>query len=346
MKNIQINQSSIGQQDYDLVEMIEESKDIMIYQKRPPYQVISPSESVATDYAFYNGKEVVIVRNDESLDLTEIPESWTPIGIVVVPGTHDVYGDGSCGVMSLKPMNCSTPTTGGTSEQLIDWGDYGTDISSLPNSSELPVGNTENGIPTGQAGYSSLPSDKFDDYQCLHDTDVYYHYDESNRSPSPYLTDGSRNPGYYQTTSPSSSNNGFADFDGKGNTDKIIAQRGTKDYSSWKPGSNTTETDYPAASCCDMFYTDGTQQGDWYLPAMGELGYIMPPLSRINEAIAKILNAYGSSVGIALDTKLHGYWSSSENDKYDAYRVSLITGSVGGNVKHYGNYVRAWLRVK
>ena len=31
--------------------------------------------------------------------------NYIPVGIVVVPGSHNVYGDGSCGVMSLKEMS-------------------------------------------------------------------------------------------------------------------------------------------------------------------------------------------------------------------------------------------------
>lgn len=56
--------------------------------------------------------------------------------------------------------------------------------------------------------------------------------------------------------------------------------------------------DYPAASCCEMFYTEGTSQGDWYLPSCGELGYIMPRFNKIQEAIQKMITAYGSSVGV------------------------------------------------
>ena len=69
--------------------------------------------------------------------------------MVVVPGTHNVYGDGSCGVMSLKPMNCSTPSTGGTSEQAMCWGVSGINISGLRDLDLVPTGNTSNGIPTG-----------------------------------------------------------------------------------------------------------------------------------------------------------------------------------------------------
>ena len=314
---------------------------------------VDPIKSTPCDLCFYDKTtDKVIIVGGEEWSSTAYPSSrYTPIGVVVVPGSHDVYGDGSCGVMSLKPMNCSTPATGGTSEQSMYWGVYGTDISTLPNLNQAPivgsgsnVGNADSTV-TGQDSYPYLPSDKFSAVQCPHDTDAYYYSSSSSydQAPSPYLTDGSRNPAYYQTTSPSSSNNCLADFDGRGNTDKIITQRGNKEYTSWKPGSST-EADYPAASCCDMFYTEGTQQGDWYLPAMGELGYIMPPFNKINEAITKMRNAYGSSVGVTLDTS-GTYWSSSECSSNLARYVRTGDGRVDFNGKYGYRYVRAWLRV-
>jgi len=249
-------------------------------------------------------------------------------------------------------MNCSTPSTSGTSEQFMYWGVYGTDISALPNLYQVPivgsgsnVGNASSTV-TSEEYYAFLPSDKFSAVQCPHDTDAYY-YGSSNlydQAPSPYLTDGSRNPAYYQTSSPSSSSNALADFDGIGNTERIIAQRGTKDYNSWTPGRET-EADYPAASCCDMFHTEGTSQGDWYLPACGELGYIMPPFNKINEAISNMRQVYGSSVGVGLSTGGF-YWSSTEDSSNLARIVDAGNGYVRDYNKNLDNYVRAWLRVK
>ena len=267
-------------------------------------------------------------------------ESYTPIGVVVIPASHNVYGDGSCGVMSLRSMNCDTPSTGSTSEQVMYWG-VNTNISGLPDLDQVPTGNTSNGIPTGSTSSSRLPSDKFSRTQCAHDADAYYN--SSSYIPSPYLTDGSRNPGYYQTSSPSSSNNALADFDGIGNTAKIITQRGTKDYNSWTP-TYDSQTDYPAASCCDMFHTEGTQQGDWYLPACGELGYIMPPFNKINDTIDKMRTAYGSSVGVELDT-IGSYWSSTEYSSLNARRVTTYNGYVGNDRKNSMGYIRAFLKV-
>ena len=314
---------------------------------------VDPIKSAPCDLCFYDRTtdSLIIVAGDAWNSSTYPSSRYVPIGVVVVPGSHNVYGDGSCGVMSLKPMNCSTPSTGGTSEQYMYWGVYGTDISALPNLDQVPivgsgsnVGNASSTV-TGEEYYAYLPSDKFSAVQCPHDTDAYYYSSSSSydQAPSPYLTDGSRNPAYYQTSSPSSSSNALADFDGIGNTERIIAQRGTKDYNSWTPG-RTTEADYPAASCCDMFHTEGTSQGDWYLPACGELGYIMPPFNKINDAIGKMRTAYGSSVGVELGTN-YDYWSSTEYSSNAARRVYAGYGNVDGLSKDYDVYVRAWLRV-
>ena len=303
---------------------------------------VNPDQSKPCDLCFYDKiEDKVIIVNGEQWNSSTYPSSrYTPIGIVVVPGSHNVYNDGSCGVMSLKGMDYDNPSQGAASNEYMYWGVYGTDISTLRNLDQVPTGNQANGLPTGESGYAYLPSDNFSGTQCAHDTDVYYN--SSPYIPSPYLTDGSRNPGYYQTTSPSSSNNALADFDGRGNTNKIITQRGNKDYSSWKP-TYDTQADYPAASCCDMFYTEGTQQGDWYLPACGELGYIMPNLKKINEAITKMRNAYGSSVGVTLNT--NNYWSSSEYNSGSARHVYTGGSIVGNGNKNGYNHVRAWLRV-
>lgn len=271
-------------------------------------------------------------------------ESYTPIGVVVIPASHNVYGDGSCGVMSLKEMNYDSPDIGSTSHKYMFWGHHGNDISNLPNLDQVPVGNTSNGIPTSQTSYASIPSDKVGGTQCLHDTDAYYR--DSPYAPSPYLTDGSRNPGYYQTTSPSSTNNCLADFDGKGNSEILWGLATAQ--SNWRMASTITNDSgdnyLPAACCCWRYHTDGTQQGDWYLPACGELGYIMPPYNKINEAITKMRNAYGTSVGVTLLT-LGFYWSSSEyNNRYARYvDAGSSVVSYGGKVYNY--YVRAFLKV-
>lgn len=348
MKQIQKNET-FQELDYSNIQLITSNNDIHIVKFS---DIITAKEAVAGDFLFYDkaNNKNILIRN--SADLSKYPiDNYEPIGVVVIPGSHNVYGDGSCGVMSLKPMNCSTPTTGGTSEQSMYWGVYSTDISTLPNLNQASIVGTisspgnSSGTITGQTYYPYMPSDIFKGKQCPHDTNAYYYTSSSSNSaaPSPYLSDGSRNSGYYQTTSPSSTSNCLADFDGRGNTDKIITQRGSKNYNSWTPTYNS-ESDYPAASCCNMFHTSGTQQGDWYLPAMGELCYMIARLKSINDAITKLVNAHGSSYGVPAGTNDY-YWSSSESRSGYARFVNTFQGFVSNTSKDYGRCVRAFLRV-
>ena len=105
-----------------------------------------------------NNKKVFCLQ--EELSVEKYPSSqYTPIGVVVIPSSHDVYGTGECGIMSLKAMNYSTPDNGGTSEKGIYWGDRYTDIS-LSNLTQVPLISsalTSNEI-TGVKDYGYLPS--------------------------------------------------------------------------------------------------------------------------------------------------------------------------------------------
>lgn len=307
------------------------------------------SETTAGDVLLWDktGLRKLFVSSDS---LSSYPsDSYTPIGIVVIPASHDVYGDGSCGVMSLKEMNSNTPSTGSISYYSMCWGQYGTDISELTNYNVVcHIGN--NGSPQstiqGTTDIALLPSDKFDTVQCPHDTDAYY-YNNNYYIPSPYLTNGDRNHLYYQTTSPSSLNNAMYDFDGKSNS-QVLWDRATA-QSDWKTASSITNNSdsgyYPAACCCWRYHTGGTQQGDWYLPACGELGYIIPPFNKINDAINNILIAYGLSVGKKLNSSFN-YWSSTESSNDSARSVYTLNGNIGTSDKNKNYCVRAFLKVQ
>ena len=340
MKNLQINESSIGAQEYNLVELVGDT--VNVFQKQLP-GLISSDQATAADYCLYDksNDKLIIVKGDTDLSNYSI-DKYTPIGVVVVPGTHNVYGDSSCGVMSLKEMNYNSPDTGSTSYQYIYWGQYYSDLS-LPNLNQIPTGNSSNGIPTGQTSYAYLPSDNSSGTQCAHDSNAYYN--NSPYIPSPYLSDGSRNPGYYQTTSPSSTSNALSGFDGIGNS-QVLWDQATAD-SDWRTVSsisNDFNNRYsPAACCCWRYHTSGTKQGDWYLPACGELGYMIVRLKAINAAISKLVSAYGSSFGVTVRTGI--YWSSSEYSKDKTWVVSTSNSYVSSSTKKTEWYTRAFLRV-
>lgn len=307
---------------------------------------VPSTEAVAGDVCMYGISEgKLIIVND--WDVSKYPiDKYPPIGIVVVPGSHNVYGDGTCGVMSLNHMNCSSPTTGGSAQNMY-WGVYGTDIDTLENLDKVPyvgsngsVGDTVIGV----TGNAYLPSDHsgFTAVANPYDEGTNYYYNDSDKYiPSPYMNDGTFNPNYSMTGSPSSAANCLSDFDGKGNTQKIIEVRGSKDYSSWTP-SATTQADYPAASCCDMYFTQGTNQGDWYLPSAGELGYAVVRQQEINDKINELVSA---GITSANPVQLNVYWSSSEYSSNYARSLNFLNGFVYDNYKVYSNYVRAFLRV-
>lgn len=288
---------------------------------------IKASEAMACDICLYNKttQKLLIVKSADFSVESYPSENYSPVGVVVIPGSHNVYGDGSCAVMSSKSIN------GGTGEYGCSWGPNNPDISTLNNFVYLPnvfVNNTagdETSTITKQMSEGYFPSDNITSsfsssrLKCPHDTDAYYYSSYAYYCPSPYLTDESRNHSYYQTSSPSSTSNALSDFDGKGNTSKILTVRGEKDYSSWTPSKDYL-SDYEAISLCDMHYTDGTEQGDWYMPSCGELGYMAVKWRSLNTSLTKLSNAYGSKTSVKLSTSYY-YWTSTE---YNTQSVRLL----------------------
>ena len=326
---------------------------------------ITSEEAKAGDVCFYDSlKDKIRLAKIDNVNITDYPASrFTPIGVVVIPGSHDVYGTGQCGVMSLVEMSCDTPDTGSTDYQPTRWGQYGTDISTLTNFDYAPyvgvitVPGNSTGTIIGQTDFLYMPSDIFPyGIQCPHDTNSYYYMSDTSSyasnmpkaAPSPYLTDGSRNPSYYQISSPSSANNCFSDFNGITNTTTLINL--ATGQSDWKTASTITDgsgSGYsPSACCCWRFHTDGTKQGDWYLPACGELGYMISRSKAINEVISKITTAYGSSYGVSINMGGEDYYycSSSEYNSYTVRAIDPRSGYVGVNYKSYCS-TRAFLRV-
>ena len=286
------------------------------------------------DAVFYdsNSNSFITMSLDE---ITGVIDGYTPIGVVVIPASHDVYGTGECGIMSLAEMNYTTPDVGSSSYQYIYWGGYGTDTS-LRNYNKV---NLVNGTTVY---YGFLPSDQFTGATSLDGVSKYA--TTSNNAPSPYNADGSRNEAYYTTAY--STANAFSDFDGVGNT-TVLTELATS-QSDWKTASTITNDSgagyYPAACCAWRFHTAGTSQGQWYLPACGEFGYVVNRISAINTTINKVLSVYSSVVAVAVNTGPN-YWSSSEYNADRARYLAMYDGSVNRYNKGNDSYVRAFLRM-
>lgn len=269
--------------------------------------------------------------------ITEVVPTYTPIGVEVIPAEHDVYGTGQAGIMSLTGMDYTTPDVGTTPGYFnpMRWGGYDTDTS-LPN---YQVVNLVDGT-TNDRGF--LPSDRFTGSTSLDGVSKYFA--DNINLPSPYNADGSRNEAYYTTAY--STANALSDFDGVGNT-AVLTELATS-QSDWKTATTITNDSgagyYPPACCCWRFHTPGTVQGQWYLPALGELGYVMNRINAINETINKVLSVY--SVFATAFGDSGSYWSSSESSATTACIVNIYTGlAATGSDKNSTSYVRAFLRL-
>lgn len=295
--------------------------------------------------------EKIAVKIDE---LEQYKDGYTPIGVIVIPASHDVYGTGEAGVMALLSASLTTPDEGQTSNVKIKWGQYSVDTE-LPNLGMFAHLGFMNGairdnvVGTVSQGYIPIMKDRmFKGKECPTDPGTWYYNTTSSTHgyiPSPYLIDGSRNPLYYKTDSPSSTKNALSDFNGKSNTELLISLATAQE--DWKTAESIDDQNgggySPAACACWRFHTIGTSQGDWYFPAFGELGYIAVRYDMINTTLSEISRIFGVPV-CQLGTDY--FWSSSQSSSTSARRVAFGSGLMDGLAKSSSFYVCPFTRLK
>lgn len=131
-------------------------------------------------------------------------------------------------------------------------------------------------------------------------------------------------------------------FDGQDYSQTLISRRGSKNYNSWTPDDYNASGTYPAVSCCDMFFTPGTEQTSWYLPAAGELYY----LYQNYDAIENALTALVDNGCFACTMEDDEYWSSNDGGTIYAWTVVAKSGSASRELKASDRYpVRAFHKI-
>ena len=123
-------------------------------------------------------------------------------------------------------------------------------------------------------------------------------------------------------------------LNGKENTAKILADWDKpydETYEDYKTVPCITPTwkgihNYPAAAACWRFKTDGTNQGDWYLPATDEIGNELSNGMSLCQLDQKISAAGGETLS---GHPLNYYWTSTKADT-SGYSIYLreLSGSL------------------
>lgn len=284
--------------------------DICLYDKENDNKIIvDPSEINSTDYPL---------------------SRFSPIGVVAVPSSHTV--EKRPRICSLKDMDWDSPDGDGYGG-LICFGGYGKNwiseriyeypylgIDGLTLDSKVNYHPNYSYLPCDDGGYYHTPLNSKEMYQT--DDPIDYQYFMC----SPYKEDGSLETRYFDT---SNSNNVLCDFDGKTNTKKILDIDNSKS-TSWQTASeisneSTNQFIHPAAQCTWRYHTDGTKQGDWYLPSCGELGYLFARYSSINRTIELLNEVYNRQIFELIDGE-YFYWSSSDSSILHANGINFING--------------------
>lgn len=263
----------------------------------------------------WNGTDFISVR-PEDLTITHKESGYNPIGVVVVPNFHNVYGNNYCGIVGLYESS----TTWGPIKETV-----------LRNFSKLSCIGSNGSISdvVQSVDSSTLPSDNFSDALGPTSTDGISKYksDSTNYSPSPYNSDGSRNSLYSSIDPPCEIFNRLSEFSGVTNTNALFF----------------SGEEYPAINYCKNYRLNNI--GNWYLPTLGELGYVCSRLRKINESIKKIKEIYTEDSDI-LAISSSNYWTSSEFSDNEASIVDLSDGTVGVLSKTSSSKVRPFFRLR
>ena len=257
------------------------------------------------DIIYWNGSSL------SSIAYTDWDSSLgTPEAVVFAPASH--MPDGKARGVCLTGVG----TDGSQSTSMVSMVYNSINVDAgLTKYTKVPTWSNTEGSTYGSNNYGYLPSSKFTSNICYSDSSAGY-CSTSNIIPSLYLNDGTVNENARMTID---GGNVLTDFDGKTNTSTII---------------NNLGSTAAAANACNKYATDHILAGEWYLPAAGELAYLMTRWNTIKAALAAVNR-------VAL-LESNRYWSSSEYSLGCAWLLFSVNGYLGWDGKDDPyRYVRA-----
>ena len=262
-------------------------------------------------YTKNDGKYYAVAADEWNDDL------GTQVGVIVIP--QGILPDGKARIMGIKGVD-SAGTLSDT-EVSMPWGGSGVDVKGLTNYNEVPVVDPGTNEITGKTANPYLPSDRFATRQNPLDIGTAWYSSLYSCAPSPYK-DGVLNPAYCATEYTGGTiANCLSDFSGLENTQLLCQSAGT----------------YVAANAAHLYRAFDGDTLEWYLPAMGELGFIMPRFNAINEALASV-------GGVALASS-NRFWSSSEDSSYYVRGLNTYYGLIVNDSKGRSSIVRPFARL-
>jgi len=239
----------------------------------------------------------------------------TPIAICIA-GTEFFGENEKARWMSLKYMNYETPDTGSLLTQNMYWGNFGTDITTIDNIIITYLNGPE-------SGYMNV--------------DYYNNSSQSDKLPNIFNENNEWNLSVLGTINQYA----MTDIDGKNKTTNIFeyAHRQQNWQTDEYIDNNTNNSSAPAACCCWRYHTLGTQQGDWYLGAAGEMCMILAKKIDINTKLALISAVYPNDcISSLADDK---YWTCTEYGGQHVYSINTDTAWLGISYyskSTYGNF--------
>ena len=308
--------------------------------------------------------------------LETYPDSqYTPIGVVIIPSSHTDDGKDvimSLAVMSAQTPDEGVTDMETLASQidsgdvLLRFGGQGRQLVGFNKNGKIPyIASREKGKSTPVSEFGPVQFDVIsenmsseDEYRaCVYSNDQLKDESLTNPSnpnegyyktaidmidykvllmPSPYTSDGGKNPDYFQAPG-DGGNNILADFDGSVINKKYLEQiEGGEEWKTSPTINNESGVqNFPYIQCCWRYHTDGTKQGDWYVPSAGEAGYVCAKFSKIQEGYSKLKSVSKTFIDLTdMESAPIAHWVSNYNsDTYGLLFAPYVSGLGCGNGK-------------